>query len=84
MALMAATPQMVQAGLSLDWAQRQINHVINLLTTQGPQAKQTVQDVLTTIKYFTGKQFVQAFLMLETDINDVQGIIAAIQAEWAN
>lgn len=81
---MAATPILVAAGLDFDWVERQTQHVINLLTTQGAAAKQTVTDILTTIKFFTGKQFVQAFLMLETDISDVQGIIAAIKAEWAS
>lgn len=82
MALKMMSSEMKMAGLDFGWVERQLNHVINLLTTQGPQAKQTVSDILTTIKFFTGKQFVQAFLMLETDISDVQGIIAAINAEW--
>ena len=43
--------------------------------------EQTVKDILATIQFFTGKQFVRAFMMLETDIEDVQGIIAAIKAE---
>ena len=78
-----ATPPLV-AAFDFDWVERQTQHVINLLQQQGPAAKQTVSDILTTIKFFTGKQFVQAFLMLQTDIQDVQGIIAAIKAEWAN
>lgn len=82
MALKMMTSEMKMAGLDFGWAQRQLDHVINLLSTQGAAAKQTVADVLTTIKFFTGKQFVQAFLMLETDIQDIQGIIAAINAEW--
>jgi hypothetical protein len=74
----------VSAGIDLGWAERQIAHVIHLLETEGPAMKQTVSDILKTIRFFTGKQFIQAFAMLTQDVTDVQGLIAAIQEEFSS
>lgn len=78
----SVTPMAAQAGIDLGWVQRQVDHVVNLLVTQGAAAKQTVTDILTTIKFFTNKQFLQAFAMLSQDLTDIEGLIAAIKAEF--
>ena len=75
-------PMCAAAGIDWGWTERMVNHVVNLLESQGSAIKETVTDLLRAIRLFTGRDMKGVFDALGEVSDDVSGIIKAVKEEF--
>lgn len=76
------TPVMGFFGINLDNIQEIVNHVINLLESQGQEAVSVVNGIMKVLRAVTGRDMTGVFTALSEVTDDVTDIITAVKEEF--